>query len=50
MTAPQLHLPRTVVSDQTERAVDLLQLYFKSRNFIGSQWDGGQVPSSGVTL
>ena len=40
MTAPQLHLPRTVASDQTERAVDLLQLYFKSRKFIGSQWDG----------
>ena len=40
MTAPQLHLPRTAASDQTERAVDLLQLYFKSRNFIGSQWDG----------
>ena len=40
MPAPQLHLPRTVASDQTERAVDLLQLYFKSRKFIGSQWDG----------
>ena len=40
MTAPQLHLARTVASDQTERAVDLLQLYFKSRKFIGSQWDG----------
>ena len=40
MTAPQLHLPRTVVSDQTERAVDLLGHYFTSRTFIGSQWDG----------
>ncbi|MEV8355439.1 DUF6308 family protein [Micrococcus luteus] len=40
MTAPQLHLPRTVVSDQTERAVDLLGHYFTSPKFIGSQWDG----------
>ncbi|MCR8674380.1 DUF6308 family protein [Micrococcus sp. HG099] len=40
MTAPQLHLPRTVVSDQTERAVDLLGHYFTSGKFIGSQWDG----------
>lgn len=40
MTAPQLHLPRTVFSDQTERAVDLLRHYFTSRTFIGSQWDG----------
>ncbi|MDN2934235.1 DUF6308 family protein, partial [Campylobacter coli] len=40
MTAPQLHLPRTVASDQTERAFDLLHLSFKSRKFIGSHWDG----------
>lgn len=40
MTAPQLHLPRTVFSDQTERAVHLLGHYFTSRTFIGSQWDG----------
>ncbi|RFP70497.1 hypothetical protein D0N42_08080, partial [Micrococcus luteus] len=40
MTAPQLHLPRTVASDQTELAVDLLKVYFESRKFIGSQWDG----------
>ena len=40
MTAPQLHLPRTVVSDQTERAVDLLGHYFTPCKFIGSQWDG----------
>ena len=40
MTAPQLHLPRTVVSDQTDRAVDLLGHYFTPGKFIGSQWDG----------
>ncbi|WP_248122524.1 DUF6308 family protein [Micrococcus lacusdianchii] len=40
MTAPQLHLPRTVVSDQTERAVDLLGHYFTPCKFIGSRWDG----------
>ncbi|TKD55456.1 DUF6308 family protein [Micrococcus luteus] len=40
MTAPQLHLPCIVASDQTERAVDLLGRYFTSGKFIGSQWDG----------
>lgn len=40
MTAPQLHLPRTVVSDQTDRAVDLLGHYFTPGKFIGGRWDG----------
>lgn len=40
MTAPQLHLPRTVFSDQTERAVDLLGHYFTPDKFTGSHWDG----------
>ena len=40
MTAPQLHLPRTVISDQTQRAVDLLGHYFTPDKFTGSHWDG----------
>ena len=40
MTAPPLHLLRTVGSDQTERAVDLLGHYFTSGKFIGGRWNG----------